>query len=1009
MSSGNNSNATTAANCCATTPSAPAVPQVISNPPGLPAIRYRIGTFTSFRQAMLDAIAVADLMASTVTQLTSTLAPASPPSPASPPGGTAPNPTITVLDYGGFPIAPNFRIKIGSEYLQVIDGAGTAAWTVVRGDPAASHAIGDTVTLSPPNPFANWHPLPPGQYQTVDYQTMFVELWAYLADILTFYQERIANEAYVGTASLRESLLRLVRLIDYHPAPGAGASGLVAFSAANGSALTVPAGFRVASKPAPGQPPVVFETSAAVAVTGENSSIPLSQLSPDVPFYPLSIVLKGTNAQLATDDFVLAVENEGTDDEEVHVLQLTSVNANKTTNTTMITWDHELGGGDYQQPSKDVSLYALRVTAVPFGANAPEWATLSPTLTDATVNSNAPYNGKDWDAPTIEEDRFISDGFVKDAAMVSVGGGVGLATDGFDYYRLLLPNAWFYIPVPDDPTNVLFLDAVYKQLIYTQQNQGWAVLLTADPPVAGSTDSSDGIFQVLHVVDGRQSAKVGYTLSSKITRLTFTENLLSNSFPLRNTMVLTGGELLPVQVDLPLPPFVYGSQLILQGVHNDLQPGQTIVITGTLFSGTAAASAGSAASESVVLDGAPMPDTNNNITVLTLKSALTNTYNLAGCAVLANIAVVTQGETVKDEVLGSSDGSAFQSYALKKQPLTYLPSTDAEGLAAVTSTLTVTVNGIAWNEQPDLVQSAPSDQDFTTTEDDSGQTTVVFGDGFNGARPASGSNNIHARYRKGLGSSGNLQPSSIQQLVDSVPNLQKVSNPVPSSGGSDADAPSQIRVAAPASLRTFGRAVSAPDYAALARSFPGIAKATAAWVLSDPVTGQAVAHPYIQLAVATVDDTPIQGTLLSTNLRRFLDSHRDPNVLLRLQDFSPIYLEVAVEIDINSRFPQQATISKVQAALNPGLNPDGSAGYFAPQQLQFGQSIFLSALYATVQSIPGVQDVTITSLRRVGPGAAEAPGTVHDIVAGPTQLAVIGQGMGQGQLTVTGSGGFLDT
>jgi predicted phage baseplate assembly protein len=996
MSNGSNFDPTTAANCCAQTSPAPAVPLAISNPPGLPAIRYRIGTFTSFRQAMLDAIALPDLMATSVTQLTNSI-------------GTN-DTAVTVLDYSGFPAAQNFRIKIGSEYLQVIDGAGTANWKVVRDSSAGPHANGDAVILSPPNPFANWRPVPPSQYQTIDYQTMFVELWAYLADILTFYQERIANEAYLGTASLRESLLRLVRLIDYHPAPGAGASGLVAFTAAKGSSVTVPAGFRVGSKPLPGQPPVVFETSAAAGVIGDNSSIPLSQVSPDIPFDPLTIVLQGVKTQLATNDCVLAVENQGAANEEVHVLQLTSVSADKTANWTTITWDHELGGGGYVQASKEVSLYALRVAAAPFGANAPEWATLSPTLTNSDgkgVNPNALYT-QDWDTSTMPEDLMISGGIFGLPAIMDVrSDAVGIG--GIDFYRVLRANPWFYIPAVDDLGNVLFLDTVYTQLNYTQQNPGWAVLLTVDASPAGSPPSTDGIFQVLHVLDGRQSAKVGYSLSSKVTRLTFAENLLTNTFPLRNTTVLTGGELLPVQVDLPLPPLVSGSRLILQGVHDELQPGQTIVITGTLFSGNLTASAGSSASESAALDGPALPDPVNNITVVQLKNPLANTYALAGCSVLANIAVVTQGETVKDEVLGSSDGSAFQSYALKKKPLTYLPSSDPEGLAAVKSTLTVMVNGIAWNEQPNLAQSAPDSQDFTTTQDDSAQTTVVFGDGFNGARPSSGSNNIHARYRKGLGSSGNLQVGSIQQLVDSVPNLQKVTNPVPSGGGSDADAPSQIRSAAPASLRTFDRAVSAPDYAALARSFPGIAKATAAWVSSDPVTQLAVAHPYIQLTVATVDGAPIQGTLLSTGLRRFLDSQRDPNVLLRLQEFSPIYIEVAVEIDISSRFPQQATISKVQAALNPGMNPDGSAGFFAPQQLQFGQTIFLSALYASVQNIPGVHDVNITSLRRVGPGVAEPPGTVHDIVVGPTQLAVIGQGADQGQLTVTGSGGFLDT
>jgi predicted phage baseplate assembly protein len=463
-----------------------------------------------------------------------------------------------------------------------------------------------------------------------------------------------------------------------------------------------------------------------------------------------------------------------------------------------------------------------------------------------------------------------------------------------------------------------------------------------------------------------------------------------------------------VQVDLPLPAFVNGNQLLLQGVQNELQPGQTIIVSGKLFAGNDRLNAGSPASESAVLDGPAQSDPVNNITIVKLKNPLTNTYALASCSVLANVAVVTQGETVKEEILGSSDGSAFQSYALKKKPVTHLPSTDPAGDGAVKSTLMVTVNGVVWTEQPNLAESAPDAQDFTTTEDDSGQTTVIFGDGFNGARPPSGSNNIHARYRKGLGSSGNLAAGSIQQLVDSVPNLQKVTNPVPSSGGGDADAPGQIRSAAPASLRTFGRAVSTSDYAALARSFPGIAKASAARILSDPVTGQAVAHPYIQLTVATLDDTPIQGTLLSTGLRRFLDSHRDPNVLLRLQDFAPVYIEVAVEIGISSRFAQQGTLRAVQAALNPGVNPDGTAGYFATQQLQFGQTIFLSALYAAVQNIPGVQDANITSLQRMGPGTAEPVGTVHDIVIGPTQLAVIGPGVDQGRLTVTGSGGFLD-
>ena len=284
----------------------------------------------------------------------------------------------------------------------------------------------------------------------------------------------------------------------------------------------------------------------------------------------------------------------------------------------------------------------------------------------------------------------------------------------------------------------------------------------------------------------------------------------------------------------------------------------------------------------------------------------------------------TQGETVKDEVLGSSNGAAFQSYTLKKSPVTYLPSSDPEGLSAVKSTLIVTVNGVAWIEQPNLAASAPDAQEFSTTLDDEGETTVVFGDGVNGARPSSGANNIHARYRKGLGNGGNLPADSIQKLVDSIPNLKKVTNPVPSTGGSDADAADRIRTAAPSSLRTFSRAVSASDYAALALDFPGIAKSAAQWVVNDPVTKQIVSHPYVQLTVATTDESPIRGTLLAANLRSYMDSHRDPNVSLRIQDFNPVYIELIADVEIDGRIPQNATLAAVNAALNPGQNADGS-------------------------------------------------------------------------------------
>jgi hypothetical protein len=160
----------------------------------------------------------------------------------------------------------------------------------------------------------------------------------------------------------------------------------------------------------------------------------------------------------------------------------------------------------------------------------------------------------------------------------------------------------------------------------------------------------------------------------------------------------------------------------------------------------------------------------------------------------------------------------------------------------------------------------------------------------------------------------------------------------------------------------------------------------------------------VQLTVAGANGLTIQGTVFASKLRQFLDDHRDPNVALRVQDFSPVSIQVAVNVDIDDHFPQQATLAQVQAALNPGLNPDGSLGYFAFDRLDFGQSIYLSALYALLQAVPGVDDVTVITLRRIADPSSTPP---HDVVIGPTEIVVIGST--PGALNVSGQGGFRDT
>src|SRR5579862_9561648 len=97
--------------------------------------------------------------------------------------------------------------------------------------------------------------------ETSDFSIALLDAWAVVADVLTFYQERIANEGYLATAKGLESLLELAGLVGYRLRPGVSASVYLAFTVANGFEGTIPAGTRAQSIPGPGQTPQFFETS----------------------------------------------------------------------------------------------------------------------------------------------------------------------------------------------------------------------------------------------------------------------------------------------------------------------------------------------------------------------------------------------------------------------------------------------------------------------------------------------------------------------------------------------------------------------------------------------------------------------------------------------------------------------------------------------------------------------------------------------------------------------------
>src|SRR5687767_10442851 len=85
-----------------------------------------------------------------------------------------------------------------------------------------------------------------------------LDAWAMVAEVLTFYQERLANEGYLRTATERRSILELARLIGYALRRGVAASVYLAFTLDDGSNVEIPAGTRAQSVPGPGELPQPF-------------------------------------------------------------------------------------------------------------------------------------------------------------------------------------------------------------------------------------------------------------------------------------------------------------------------------------------------------------------------------------------------------------------------------------------------------------------------------------------------------------------------------------------------------------------------------------------------------------------------------------------------------------------------------------------------------------------------------------------------------------------------------
>lgn len=225
---------------------------------------------------------------------------------------------------------------------------------------------------------------------------------AVVADVITFYQERIANEAFLRTATERRSVLELARSVGYELKPGVSASTCVVFTVDDtvdkGKTVKIPKGTKIQSIPPPDKLPQTFETMEDLEASAELNVLRPQRTEPaKLKIGDKKILLKGTSTGLKPGDYILLVGDERKKNpfsERWDFRQVSSVTPDPDKGITVVEWQDGLGWrspyGKYViMPSEEnTSCYALRQRAALFGYNAPDWRAMPMVVKKAYVGPN---------------------------------------------------------------------------------------------------------------------------------------------------------------------------------------------------------------------------------------------------------------------------------------------------------------------------------------------------------------------------------------------------------------------------------------------------------------------------------------------------------------------------------------------------------------------------------------------------------------------------------------------
>jgi hypothetical protein len=270
-----------------------------------------------------------------------------------------------------------------------------------------------------------------------------------------------------------------------------------------------------------------------------------------------------------------------------------------------------------------------------------------------------------------------------------------------------------------------------------------------------------------------------------------------------------------------------------------------------------------------------------------------------------------------------------------------------------------------WYSRPDLLDSQGQDQHFVVEIDNDGRAHLRFGDGDLGRMPDA-CMIFTARYRTGNGPAGNVGAEAITTLgwrnkTVSGPTLRP-RNPLPARGGTEPEPLAEVKLFAPRTfLKEIERAITADDYARLAERNGKVQRAGASlrW------TGSWYAA---QVAIDPFGSETADQHLLDEIEGYLYRYHRMGH---DLEVWPARYVPLAIEMQVcvlPNHLRGDVEVVLLDLFSNRMLL-GGGLGFFHPDNLTFGDGVYMSKLVAAAQKVSGVQSVLVTKLQRLGEDA----------------------------------------